>query len=474
MGNAQNSQLAELRQRLIQGQLSRREFIRAATLLGLSLGAGGLLSACSPEAGSDANASIPPTSGSSAAGYKPAPTFTPQPEVEWIGRTVPTATPRGTYSPEWYCGACGQHFPSLDMFLTHAASNHAWRLPEIKKVEEPTYQQFVVGPIERFDEKNTIFCRADWDESYQKLINEVAPDAPRDAEVTVEGKALVAGAIFVDNKSGAQVENYYGYSGHVRGAGGLYDWDEPVNPDKFRVTDPQWMTERVKYVARKYGASLVGVTELDQRWVYSDYFERATQKYGKLELPYKYAIMMAVEMDWAGINESPGFEASAATALGYSKMAIVSASVAAYIRGLGYPAIPSGNDSAQNIPLAIDAGLGELGRLGLLLTPEFGPRQRLCKVFTNLPLVPDKPIDFGIQSFCEICHACAAACPASAIRWDDRTPEPTCISNRTGINRWVVSVERCYLFWRQNGVDCSNCIAACPWSIQSQRDWLDL
>jgi reductive dehalogenase len=155
-------------------------------------------------------------------------------------------------------------------------------------------------------------------------------------------------------------------------------------------------------------------------------------------------------------------------------MATLSASLAKYIRALGYPAIPSGNDTAQSIPLAIDAGLGELGRNGLLLSPEYGPRQRICKVLTDLPLVADQPIDFGIQSYCETCHACASACPVDAILWEDRTTEQTSISNRKGILRWPVNVSRCYLFWQENGTDCSNCIAACPWALHSQRDWLEL
>ena len=46
-------------------------------------------------------------------------------------------------------------------------------------------------------------------------------------------------------------------------------------------------------------------------------------------------------------------------------------------------------------PLAVDAGLGEVGRLGYLMTKEFGPRIRLSAVTTNLTLVPDKPVDNG-------------------------------------------------------------------------------
>ncbi len=186
---------------------------------------------------------------------------------------------------------------------------------------------------------------------------------------------------------------------------------------------------------------------------------------------YKYAIVMGIEMKWDKIDLSPGPEASAATALAYSNMAEISSSLAKYIRMLGYPAIPSGNDTAQSIPLAISAGLGEFGRIGLMLSPEFGPRQRLCKVYTNMPLVPDKPIDFGIRSYCETCHACAQACPARAIQFDERTTEQTSISNRPGILRWPVDVEKCYMFWQENGgIDCANCVAACPWSLSPRRN----
>jgi epoxyqueuosine reductase QueG len=86
--------------------------------------------------------------------------------------------------------------------------------------------------------------------------------------------------------------------------------------------------------------------------------------------------------------------------------------------------------------------------------------------------VADKPIDFGMQRFCETCLFCAHACPAQAIPRGERSLERTSISNRVGIKRWHVNVGKCFLFWVSNrGVDCSNCIAACPWSQQS-RPWL--
>jgi NAD-dependent dihydropyrimidine dehydrogenase PreA subunit len=373
----------------------------------------------------------------------------------------------------WSCPCCGEEFDTPEALQEHIAAEHERKLPEIRRVNQPTYSHFLVGPIERFDQKNIVFSRAMWDEEYKAQLRSVTRRMASQAMElqALEGRALVAGAIYVDNTAGSLHPQYSGYGGHVRDVGGLYGWDDPVNSTQLVISDPAYMSKQVKRVAKFYGADLVGICEVDQRWVYSHYFERTNGDYGELELPYKYAIVLGIRMDQELIERSPRFEASAATALAYSQMAEVAASLAKYIRALGYPAVPSGNDTAQSIPLAIDAGLGELGRCGLLVSPQFGPRQRLCKVFTDLPLAPDQPIDFGLRSFCPTCGICAWRCPAGAIRHGDRTTEPTSISNRTGILRWPVDVAKCYLFWQENGCDCSNCVKACPWGW-SIRLWL--
>jgi len=230
-------QMRILGQHVNQGRLSRREFLRAAILLGASVSASEILAACSPRL-PGAGSAVPtfntdiyhldddvPTMPPNPDWTKPAPTFTPRPEVEWTGRYVPTATPSGPYVPEWYCSVCGQHFMSLDMFLIHAADAHTWRLPEIKPVENPTYAQFIVQPLERFDERNTVFSRTDLDADYQARRNAAPLKNILHPEETLEGQALLAGAIYVDNKAGSLHENYYGYFGHIRGDKGLYDWD---------------------------------------------------------------------------------------------------------------------------------------------------------------------------------------------------------------------------------------------------------
>ncbi|NIR66222.1 MAG: hypothetical protein GWN61_18405, partial [candidate division Zixibacteria bacterium] len=80
----------------------------------------------------------------------------------------------------------------------HMVEEHAWRLPHIEKVEEPTYKQFLNDEINRFDEKNTVFSRNMWDEGHQKLVAEAAEKAPKDDWDILERKAITAGAIYVD------------------------------------------------------------------------------------------------------------------------------------------------------------------------------------------------------------------------------------------------------------------------------------
>ncbi len=77
-------------------------------------------------------------------------------------------------------------------------------------------------------------------------------------------------------------------------------------------------------------------------------------------------------MDYEVVRSSPSQIGATAGGIGYSKMAFTAGLRAQFIRNLGYKAISSGNDTACSVPIAIDAGLGELSRMGFLITPEFG------------------------------------------------------------------------------------------------------
>jgi reductive dehalogenase len=333
-----------------------------------------------------------------------------------------------------------------------------------KRVDSTTYP--FPTPPNRFDQKNEMFKRSVWDETMR-------PHA----------KGFYEEVVFLE-KVGYRKLDYalrnaawnleWGFAlGNSRSNSGLYAW-EGVTPKIKRFVDageqikgsPQEMSLTVKKAARFLGADLVGICRAHPNWVYSHEFNLLTREHYPIDLPEgcSTAIVMAVAMDYDAIRSSPTGVAGAATGLGYSKMALVANLLATFIRGLGYRAIPCGNDTALSIPLAMAAGLGEGSRMGLLITKRYGPRVRLCKVFTDLPLQPDSYHPFGAMEFCRTCKKCAYQCPSRAIPLGEMTPEGPNISNQSGIPKWYVDAEKCFAFWGKNHMDCSNCIRVCPYN----------
>jgi len=247
-------------------------------------------------------------------------------------------------------------------------------------------------------------------------------------------------------------------------------------PDNISPVD---LTKYVKRAGKFLGATNVGITKFDPHWVLKngarvmgpqDQVTKENLKLTPIVLPedVKYCIVFTIEMDPTGIRNAPNFLEVTSVGLGYSQMTALSASMAQFIRNLGYIALPSTNDTGLSIPLAIDAGLGAQGRNGILLTPEFGPRVRICKVFTNMPLLPDEPdypfID-KINKFCKGCKKCAEACEAEALSFaDEPSSEPVCTSNNPGVKKWFADTNACYGIWVKHGTDCGNCIQVCPFS----------
>jgi epoxyqueuosine reductase len=252
------------------------------------------------------------------------------------------------------------------------------------------------------------------------------------------------------------------YAGHVD----PFNWGRKGSSKKIEINDPAKMAHRVKRAAMLLGASRVGIAKADMRWVYSHRFRRNTLQSEAIEIPqeFKYAIVIITEMDYETVHTYPSALGGAASGLGYSKEAFVSTSLAQFISNLGYQAIASMNDTALGIPMAIDAGLGQLGRNGILITPWFGPRVRISKVFTDIPLSIDRPLEFGVSRFCEVCKKCVDDCPSRAISGDAPTAEGPTKSNNGGVVKWYVNAEKCFEFWARNGSECGNCIRVCPWN----------
>jgi len=219
-------------------------------------------------------------------------------------------------------------------------------------------------------------------------------------------------------------------------------------------------THIIKKFIHYLGSDCCGIAPLNQAYAYS-HVGRGPEPYGQeINLKHKYAIVFALQMDYGMISSAPQAPVIVETGKKYIEAARISIIIASFIRYLGYSArahIAGSNYQALLPPLAWEAGLGELGRLGILITWKYGPRARLGLVTTALPLMADKPRILGIQSFCQKCQKCAKNCPAQAIPFKGKIEE-------NGVLKWVLDREECYKFWRKAGTDCAVCIFVCPYS----------
>lgn len=243
-----------------------------------------------------------------------------------------------------------------------------------------------------------------------------------------------------------------------------------ASDEKEDLGSPQEAATEIKHVAKTLGADLVGITEADERWWYSTAYSRQAEgaKPNPFDPSLKSVVVIGQAMDPSMIATAPSALAGAATGLGYSKDVIVLLSVAQYLRNLGYQAVPTLNDTALAIPYAIKAGLGEYGRNGLVITPEYGANVRFGKIFTDLDLAHDTPIRFGVEEMCAICRACTDACPAKAIPDGEPSGVRYNQSNIAGVTKWSVDGEKCFGYWAAINSDCSVCIRVCPYTRDYQ------
>jgi len=250
--------------------------------------------------------------------------------------------------------------------------------------------------------------------------------------------------------------------------------------ERLDVGTPADAAQLLKHAAESAGADLTGVAEYDERWTYTERFSASTggPKPNPLPPEVDRVIVIGQAMDERLIDTAPSALSGAATGMGYSQDAVVLLTIAQFIRNLGYTAIPSMNDTALAIPYAIKAGLGEYGKHGLVITPEFGTSVRFGKVFTDMPLALDAPIRFGVAEMCAICNACSKACPSRAIPDEAPSTKRHNLSNITGIRKWTIDGEKCFGYWSKINSDCSVCVRVCPYTRdytqRRNRAWLRL
>jgi epoxyqueuosine reductase len=249
-----------------------------------------------------------------------------------------------------------------------------------------------------------------------------------------------------------------------------------LSEDKYQFSTPQEANLAIKSAARTFGALRCGITKRDKRWDYDPMYDVHTDRVltWEKDFPFipKTVIVIMVPMDYHAIAAAPSWLSDATTGDAYANAIKIAGQINVFLQGLGYHAVASMNDVGINAPYAIAAGLGEGARNGQIITPEYGPRVRISKIYTDFDFVEyDKPRTFGVASFCENCKRCADDCPSQAITHDDPTWEPTYSTDpdylwhaSSGILKFHNDAKKCNKFWIDNDGSCSNCICACPYN----------
>jgi len=223
--------------------------------------------------------------------------------------------------------------------------------------------------------------------------------------------------------------------------------ENPSNP--LKEASPEFIEKLVNY-ARSVGVNIVGFTKLQREEIF--------QEKGIL---HENAIVLVMEMDWDKIEAAPSRPTQAMIIQTYNDLGIAANKVAEFIRKNGYSAMaghPLGGMSLYP-PQAMNSGLGWIGRNGLLITPEFGPRVRIASVFTsieNLPFSINNNHSW-ISDYCVSCGICIRKCPTQAIREESITHDSGRVT--------YTYLDKCFPYFAEN-YGCSICIKVCPFNRQ--------
>ncbi len=341
----------------------------------------------------------------------------------------------------------------------------------------------VTDDFERFSQRNDIFTRAFWDNRVKskhttKFFSSYRMEAaPRRGDGFTQRDFALRNAAWLISDV---VSSRRAHEGIREGFQAAIRPDTPVAKDALEIDDPAKMSAEVKRIAKFFGADLCGITDLDERWIYSARVDARDMSEAPHDLPegLTSVIVLGHEMDKELVATYPSALAGAATGREYSHEAAIVMQLAAYIRNLGYDAVPSMNDTGLVIPYAVKAGLGEYARNQMVITPEFGPRLRFSKIFTSLPLAHDTPKPQGVKAFCDICTKCADACPVKALPYGPPSAEAANVSAIKGVKKWTSDAEKCFSFWAKMASDCAICMRVCPfnrdYTRRKHRLWLKL
>jgi len=328
-------------------------------------------------------------------------------------------------------------------------------------------------PSERFDERDTMFSRRSLvpgTEQFDEYYDRHPGNKPLDEQFRKKPGLLKAGTSYYDPilfaATNSIFEKVNELHPRVEGEPAEVQPGLEVPPGSniqpgSKIRTGEENSRMLLGMAVDWGAWSAGITELRDYHVYS-HGGRGGCYGDEFEVEHKYALALTVEMDYDMMRTAPDAPTVLESAKQYLQSGMIAVQLAEYIRALGYPARAhiDGNYKVICPLVARDAGLGEIGRMGLLMTPGLGPRCRIAVLTTDLPLIPmtsygrsakqiPERSNATVIDFCRRCEKCALNCPEQ---------------DNIGLSRWKIDDASCFTYWCQAGTDCGRCMIVCPYS----------
>ncbi len=216
------------------------------------------------------------------------------------------------------------------------------------------------------------------------------------------------------------------------------------NNTKTATTPAFW--EDFEKRAKSMAVDFVGYTPVDEKFVFHN-----------LKVYGKNAIVLGMEMKWDKIKTAPSAFCEIEVFRVYSVLGDVTLELTEYLKTQGYKSEghhPFGGKMLFG-PHAVSAGLGIMGQNGLIVTPEFGPRQRWSIITTDAEIPESSKRDLvSLEEYCESCGACVRGCKGNAA-FEEPVVHPDS-PNITHIDR-----SKCIQSILENTY-CSYCLKICP------------
>ncbi len=341
-----------------------------------------------------------------------------------------------SYGPAWWFGkGTSKSALNRDPYARRNYAMGAHRFEKLKRVDRPT--TFIDEPrVARVPKRSDMFARSLFGDLGKKVQENASGGwyARKSAHSFAQRRMLGAFVLLQDGEAAAVRE---------------------------KPTEAERNAANVKAASYFLGVDAVGISRCpDWAW----YSHDATG--AELVPPHGQAISMIIDQGYETMEGASGDDwiAVAQSMRAYLRFSLLGGVIAKQIRNLGYSAKAHTvlDGEVLQPPLLLLSGLGEVSRIGeVILNPLLGPRLKSGVVTTDMPLAHDKPIDFGLQNFCENCNKCARECPSGAI-----TAGPKLMFN--GYEIWKSDSQKCttYRVGTEGGAMCGRCMKTCPWNLE--------